>query len=774
MNMGYGKLIEFNVPTFVGTEKKYVEEAIESHKISGDGAFTAKCSRWLEEQTNSKKVLLTTSGSSALEMAAMLCQIEPGDEVIMPSYTFTSTANAFVLRGAKIVFVDIRPDTMNIDERLIEDAITEKTKAIVPVHYAGVACEMDTIMEIARKHHLIVVEDAAQGVMSSYKGQALGTIGDMGCYSFHETKNYSMGEGGAILLQKQDWIEEAEIIREKGTDRSRFFRGQVDKYTWVNYGSSYLPSEINAAYLWAELLEADNINQNRLATWNLYHAGLEELEKNGCITRPFIPEGCTHNAHMYYIKVASLKERTQLCAYLKERGIQSVFHYIPLHTSTAGRRFGRFHGQDIYTTAESERLLRLPMYYNMRAEDVKSVIEAITDFYDGMPIQKKKKIAIIGANSFQNPLIIKAKEEGYETHVFAWKAGDVGEKTADYFYPISIVEKEEVLKKCLEIGIDGITTIASDLAAVTVNYVAEHMNLACNSIACSQKASNKYQMRQCFLSAGIPTPRFAVMEKDTDVEKAKEFTYPLIVKPTDRSGSRAIQKIETEQELPEAMKAAQEVSFEHKAIVEEYIEGEEFSMEGISFQGKHEFLTVTRKSTTGAPYYIETGHIEPAGLSDEMIQSIEEMLQKALDALGVTNSATHSEFKITPDKQIRIIEIGARMGGDCIGSHLVELSTGYDYLKMVLDVALGKEPVLEKRHKPQNALIRFIMKEENIRELERVCGECPELIYEISPIEKPGSHIVEDSSTRYGYYILVCEEKDKIRWLLHDYEQYED
>lgn len=773
MNMGYGKLIEFNIPTFVGTEKKYVEEAIDSHKISGDGVFTAKSSRWLEEHTQSKKVLLTTSGSSALEMAAMLCEINPGDEVIMPSYTFTSTANAFVLRGAKIVFVDIRPDTMNIDETLIEDAITDKTKAIVPVHYAGVACEMDTIMDIAKRHHLLVVEDAAQGVMSTYKGRALGTIGDMGCYSFHETKNYSMGEGGAILLQQQDWIEEAEIIREKGTDRSRFFRGQVDKYTWVNYGSSYLPSEINAAYLWAELLEADKINDNRLATWNMYHAGLEELEKKGCISRPIIPEGCVHNAHMYYIKTACLKERTLLSKYLKERGIQSVFHYIPLHAATAGRHFGRFHGQDIYTTAESERLLRLPLYYNMAEADVLSVIAAIKDFYNGRTIEKKKKIAIIGATSFQNPLILKAKDEGYETHVFAWKADDVGEKTADYFYPISIVENEEILKKCVEIGIDGVASIGSDLAAVTVNYVANHMNLIGNSLECSKQATNKYLMRQAFLDAGIPTPQFAVIEKETDVEKAKGFNYPLIVKPTDRSGSRAIHKIEAEQELLPAIKAAMEVSFEHKAIVEEYIEGEEFSMEGISFHGKHQFLTVTRKSTTGEPYYIETGHIEPAGLTDEMVQSIEEMLQKALNALGVTNSATHSEFKITPDHQVRIIEIGARMGGDCIGSHLVELSTGYDYLKMVLDVALGNEPDLEKKHKPQNAVIRFIMNEKNLEEMERICAECPELVYEISPIEKPGSHIVEDSSTRYGYYILVCENKDKIRWLLHDYEQYE-
>lgn len=766
-------MIEFNVPTLVGTEMNYVKEAIDSHKISGDGAFTEKCSSWLEERFTSKKALLTTSGSSALEMAAMLCRIEPGDEVIMPSYTFTSTANAFVLRGAKIVFVDIRPDTMNIDERLIEDAITERTKAIVPVHYAGVACEMDTILQIAQKHHLIVVEDAAQGVMASYRERALGTLGDMGCYSFHETKNYSMGEGGAILLQRQDWIEDAEIIREKGTDRSRFFRGQVDKYTWVNYGSSYLPSEINAAYLWAELMEADKINENRLATWNLYHRGLEELEKQGRIKRPHIPQECTHNAHMYYIKTAGLKERTQLSAYLKERGIQSVFHYIPLHTSAAGRRFGRFHGQDVYTTSESERLLRLPLYYDISTEDAEFVVASVLDFYREQPVVRKKKIAIIGANSFQNPLILKAREEGYETHVFAWESGDIGEKTADHFYPISIVEQDQILEKCRQIGVDGITSIASDLATVAVNYVAEKMHLAGNSMECTRKATNKYRMRQAFLAAGIPTPKFAVIEKEVDFDLLENFSFPLIVKPTDRSGSRAIHKVERREELIPAIRAAMEVSFEKRAIAEEYIAGEEFSMEGISWHGKHEFLTITRKSTTGAPDYIETGHIEPAGVSQEMTGQIQDMLTKALDALGVTDSATHSEFKITPEGKIRIIEIGARMGGDCIGSHLVQLSTGYDYLKMVLDVALGHKPMLEKVRRPQNALIRFIMKEENVKEWERLCAEHPELICEVSPIEQPGGHKIEDSSTRYGYYILACEKKDDIRWLLHDYEQYE-
>lgn len=365
----------------MGKETEYIKEAVEKNgMICGDGPFTKRCSAWLQEHFQSKEVLLTTSCTHALEMAAYLADIQPGDEVIMPSYTFVSTADAFVLRGAACVFVDIRPDTMNIDETKIEAAITEKTKAIVPVHYAGVACEMDTIMELAKKYGLKVIEDAAQGVNAFYKGKALGTIGDFGCYSFHETKNYSMGEGGALLFQDEKYLEPAEILREKGTDRSKYFRGQVDKYTWVNYGSSYLPSDMNAAYLWAQLEEADKINQKRLKLWNYYHEHLADLEEQGWIQRPFVPEYATHNAHMYYIKVKDLDTRTKLLAYLKEREILSVFHYVPLHSSRAGQMFGRFHGEDVYTTKESERLLRLPMYYSLSMEEAAEVVQALKEF----------------------------------------------------------------------------------------------------------------------------------------------------------------------------------------------------------------------------------------------------------------------------------------------------------------------------------------------------------------------------------------------------------
>ena len=374
-------MINFNVPPFIGTEMDYIKKAVENKKICGDGEFTKKCNAWLEEKTKTAKALLTTSCTHATEMAALLCDIKEGDEVIMPSYTFVSTADAFVLRGATVVFVDIDPKTMNIDANLIEDAITEKTKAIVPVHYAGVSCDMDKIMEIAKRHNLIVIEDAAQGIMSTYHGKALGTIGDYGCYSFHETKNYSMGEGGALLIKNADMIEYAEVLREKGTNRSKFFRGQIDKYTWVNYGSSYLPSELNAAYLWAELEMADEINKNRLQSWNHYYNGLQELAEKGNIELPVVPEGCVHNAHMFYIKAKDLEERTRLIAYMKENGIGCVFHYIPLHSAPAGRKFGRFHGEDQYTTKESERLMRLPMYYGLKPEDVEKVIETIKNFY---------------------------------------------------------------------------------------------------------------------------------------------------------------------------------------------------------------------------------------------------------------------------------------------------------------------------------------------------------------------------------------------------------
>lgn len=374
-------MISFNVPPVVGTEVKYMQKAIENHKICGDGEFTKKVSDWLEKKTGTSKALLTTSCTHATEMAAILANIQPGDEVIMPSYTFVSTADAFVIRGAKAVFVDIRPDTMNIDEKLIEGAVTERTKAIVPVHYAGVSCEMDTICDIAKRHNLAVIEDAAQGVMSTYKGKPLGTIGDFGCYSFHETKNYSMGEGGALLIKDPVNIDKAEIIREKGTDRSKFFRGQIDKYTWVEAGSSYLPSDLNAAYLWAQLEVADEIYNDRMNIWNKYYEGLKELENEGYINLPFIPEGCVHNAHMFYIKVKDLDERQRLIGYLKERDITAVFHYIPLHSAPAGKKYGTFFGEDKYTTKESERILRLPLYYGLSEEKIEKVITEVKNFY---------------------------------------------------------------------------------------------------------------------------------------------------------------------------------------------------------------------------------------------------------------------------------------------------------------------------------------------------------------------------------------------------------
>ena len=374
-------MIPFNVPPCVGTELQYIKEAIESHKICGDGAFTKKCNAWLEERFGAQKVLLTTSGTTALDMAALLCELKEGDEVILPSYTFSSTATSAVLGGARLVFVDIRPDTMNIDEKKIEEAITKRTRAIIAVHYAGVACEMDTIMEIARKYNLMVVEDAAQGVMSTYKGKALGTIGDFGCYSFHETKNYSMGEGGALLINNPEYNERAEILREKGTNRSKFFRGQVDKYTWVDFGDSYLPSELNAAYLWAQLCAADEINENRMASWNQYYQELKGLEESGRIELPVIPEGCVHNAHMFYIKCRDLEERTSFISYMKEEGILTVFHYIPLHSAPAGLKYGRFSGKDLYTTKESERLVRLPMYYGLEQEKIEFICEKIKNFY---------------------------------------------------------------------------------------------------------------------------------------------------------------------------------------------------------------------------------------------------------------------------------------------------------------------------------------------------------------------------------------------------------
>ena len=375
-------MIPFNKPLVTGKEIQYIQQVLEKQKLSGDGPFTKKCNTWFEEHFGCKKALLTTSCTHALEMTALLIDIQPGDEVIMPSYTFVSTANAFVLRGARIVFVDIRPDTMNIDEKLIENAITEKTRAIVPVHYAGIACEMDSIIDIAARYGLLVLEDAAQGVMSKYKGRCLGTLGQLGCYSFHETKNYTCGEGGALIINDEHYIERAEIIREKGTNRSKFYRGQVDKYTWVDIGSSYLPSELNAAYLLAQLEMAEEINHNRLKSWERYYQGLKSLAEAGLIDLPTIPEGCQNNGHMFYIKVRDIEERSRIIGYLHEHGIQSTFHYVPLHSSKAGKKYSRFHGEDNYTSRESQRLLRLPLYFGLDLHDINYIVDSLYKFYD--------------------------------------------------------------------------------------------------------------------------------------------------------------------------------------------------------------------------------------------------------------------------------------------------------------------------------------------------------------------------------------------------------
>ena len=374
-------MISFNVPPVVGDELAYIQQAIADHKISGDGAFTKKCHAWLEGQCGAGKALLTTSGTSALDMAMLLCDFHEGDEVILPSYTFSSTATSAVLAGARLVFVDIRPDTMNMDEKKIEDAITEKTKAVIVVHYAGVACEMSAITAIAEKHHLKVIEDAAQGVMSTYRGKYLGTIGDFGCYSFHETKNYSMGEGGALIINRPEYVERAEILRGKGTNRSKFFRGQVDKYTWVDIGDSYLPSELNAAYLLAQLQRAQEIYDDRMGTWQKYWEAFRPLAEQGKVEIPVIPSDCRHNAHMFYLKLADLEERTRFIEYMKGQGVHCVFHYIPLHSSPAGKKYGRFHGEDVHTTKESERLVRLPMYYHMEQKDIDHVTEKVKEFF---------------------------------------------------------------------------------------------------------------------------------------------------------------------------------------------------------------------------------------------------------------------------------------------------------------------------------------------------------------------------------------------------------
>lgn len=375
-------MINFNEPVYLEKSMEYIKKAILINKrLNGDGEFCGLCADWLEKKFHAPKIMLTTSCTHGLEMASLLCDIQPGDEVIMPSYTFVSTAVAFVLRGARVKFVDIDPKTMNINANLIEYAITERTKVIVPVHYAGVGCDMDTIIDIAKRHNLLVVEDAAQAMMATYKGQYLGTIGDFGSYSFHETKNYTMGEGGTININNPAYIERGEIIREKGTNRSKFFRGEIDKYSWVDVGSSYLPSELNAAYLYAQLEVAEQINKKRLDLWDNYYNGLHDLQEQEYLELPYIPSECQHNAHMFYIKLKNLDQRTQMLDYLRKKGIYAVFHYVPLHSSKAGKEFGEFVGDDIYTTKESDRLLRLPMFYGLSMELSDYVIDCIHGFF---------------------------------------------------------------------------------------------------------------------------------------------------------------------------------------------------------------------------------------------------------------------------------------------------------------------------------------------------------------------------------------------------------
>ncbi len=374
-------MIPFNKPVVTGKETIYLNQVFKNGKFCGGGSFSEKCSRWLEEKTGTKRALITTSCTDALEMSSLLVDIKPGDEVIMPSFTFVSTANPFVMRGAKVKFVDIRPDTLNIDETKIEDAITEKTKAIVPVHYAGVSCEMDTIMDIAKRHNLFVVEDAAQCILSSYKGKPLGSIGDLGCYSFHETKNIQSGEGGALLVNNESLIYRAEVLYEKGTNRLAFARGLVDRYTWVDIGSSFLASELNTAFLYAQLEEAERIIRRRVHLWNRYYRNLKHLEEKGYIELPKVPQHCQHNGHIFYIKVKNKEERSKFMSFLKERGIHTTFHYIPLHSSPAGRKFGEFVGEDRYTTKESERLVRLPMFFDLRFEEVDMICDYIDMYF---------------------------------------------------------------------------------------------------------------------------------------------------------------------------------------------------------------------------------------------------------------------------------------------------------------------------------------------------------------------------------------------------------
>jgi len=376
-------IIPFNVPPYTGDEDHHVLASMRGSKISGDGPYSLKCQSWFQEKLGCAKALLTPSCTQALEMAALLIDIQPGDEVIMPSYTFVSTANAFALRGAKIVFVDIRPDTMNIDESLIEAAITPQTKAVVPVHYAGVACEMDTIMDIAARHGLFVIEDAAQGMMSTYKGRAVGTLGHLAAYSFHETKNFtSGGEGGLLIINDERFTTRAEIIREKGTNRSLFFRGMVDKYSWVDVGSSYLPSDIQAAFLWAQLQRHDEITNNRLATWKIYWNDLFELQNKQYVELPVIPKDCAHNGHIFYIKVADLEQRTAMLSHLKRNDVLAVFHYVALHSAKAGQKYSRFHGEDKFTTRDSDRLIRLPLWYGMNPDLARQVAASIRKFFE--------------------------------------------------------------------------------------------------------------------------------------------------------------------------------------------------------------------------------------------------------------------------------------------------------------------------------------------------------------------------------------------------------
>lgn len=771
--------IPFNKPFIAGKELHYIAQAVEFGNISGDGHFTKRCAGFLEDAYSVPRVLMTPSCTAALELAAATCGLKPGDEVILPSFTFVSTANAIVRQGATPIFVDIRPDTLNIDEELIESKITDRTRAIIPVHYAGVGCEMDRIMSIARDHDLIVIEDAAQGVNASYKNRALGSIGHLGTYSFHETKNYICGEGGALCINNTKYCERAEIIRDKGTNRQQFLRGETAKYTWVEIGSSHVPSEISCAFLTAQLEKLSVISNRRSDLYRNYHDRLSFLQEEERLQLPIIPAECGSNHHTFYILLPDKSTRDGLMHYLNQNGVSAVFHYIPLHSSPMGETFG-YQASDLPVTQSiSGRLLRLPLYYELTEDEQDVVVKLCAEYLQGR-VQKRgrtKKAAtgatgkpraatakrpsllVLGAGHNQVPLLKTAQFHDVRVVAIDPDPNAHGFDFADDFVVADLGDAETCVDAARHFRVDGVITAAADYPVPTVARVCRQLGFAGIDETTARRCTDKYEMRSALAQANVACPPFFKAESFAQAVAAFELLErPAIFKPALSSGGQGITHVDidaNQTQLRAAFGWAMRHSRNEAILVEEFADGPEFSVEALTWDDKTHIVGITDKVTTGSPHFVEIGHSQPTQLDDSDQESLILLAKEAIRALGIDWSASHIEIRLT-DEGPKIVEVGARLGGGCITSHLVPLSTGIDMTAAAISVALCERPKLMASHK-RGAAVSFLVPPEGVvRSIHGVAESRGLLgVHEVLVDVKPGDVVREltDSKGRAGHVI---------------------